>query len=156
MLFFFIGMRIRIKEENGEKLITKQIPLYFWIILDLLMFIISINMKDNTSTFVGIAHSIINILLHIVGVIMAWQSLQYIATLIPYHKSRFFMTVATCSIPIYLFHQQLIYFTIIKFNGRLLPWLHVVINFFFALTFSLLISKVLMRWHVTRLLIGEK
>ena len=58
--------------------------------------------------------------------------------------------------PMYLFHQQIIYFTIYWLNGKVNPYLHAGINFVAALVGSFIISSILMRWKVTRFLIGEK
>lgn len=57
---------------------------------------------------------------------------------------------------IYLFHQQIIYFTIIWLNGKVNPYLNAIVNFIVALVLSSLISTLLMRFKVTRVLIGEK
>lgn len=56
----------------------------------------------------------------------------------------------------YLFHQQIIYFTISALNGVVNPWINAGVNFVAAIAGSLIISAVLMRWKATRFLIGEK
>lgn len=60
------------------------------------------------------------------------------------------------SMPIYLFHQQIIYFTIIFFNGRIYPLLNIFVNFFAAIFISNLLSSIMLKYKYTRLLIGEK
>lgn len=37
ILFFFIGMRIRVKSEKQERLITEIVPWYCWLIADLVL-----------------------------------------------------------------------------------------------------------------------
>ena len=56
----------------------------------------------------------------------------------------------------YLFHQQIIHFTISALNGVVNPWINAGVNFVAAIAGSLIISAVLMRWKATRFLIGEK
>ena len=57
--------------------------------------------------------------------------------------------------PVYLFHQQIIYFAIILLNGKVNPWIHMIANFAIAVTGALIISIILMKWKITRFLLGE-
>lgn len=56
----------------------------------------------------------------------------------------------------YLFHQQIIYFVIVALDGKVNPWVNVGMNFIVVVIGSFLISALLMRWKITRFLIGEK
>ena len=67
-----------------------------------------------------------------------------------------FIFLSKRSMPIYLFHQQVIYFTIIWFNGKVNPYINVAVNFIVAIVLSVIISSILMKFKVTRFLIGEK
>ena len=58
--------------------------------------------------------------------------------------------------PMYLFHQQIIYFTIMIFNGRVNPYINSLLNFVIAIVLSFGISYFMMKFKVTRFLIGEK
>lgn len=55
----------------------------------------------------------------------------------------------------YLFHQQLIYFSIFWLNGVVVPEVNAFINFVFSFTTSLVISIVLHKVKFVRILLGE-
>ena len=156
VLFFFIGMRIRDKEEKREKLITEAIPWYCWIILDLLLFAGTIVIARNSGFVWSLIAVILNIILHLVGAIMAWTFLQFLADIANWKNSKLFITLSSLSMPMYLFHQQIIYFTIVWLNGKVNPWINAGVNFVGALIGSLLISLIVMHWKTTRFLVGEK
>ena len=156
VVFFFIGMRIRIKSESQKRQITETVPWPCWIFINLVLFIANtwVGAQD------GFVWSVISIglsfLLHTVGAIMAWTTLQALASHINWQDSRSFNTLASYSMPMYLFHQQIIYFTITALNGVVNPWINAGVNFVVAVAGSFLISTLLMRCKVTRFLIGEK
>ena len=85
---------------------------------------------------------------------MAFEALQTLAIKINWKKRRTIKTIASYSMPMYLFHQQIIYFGIVLLNGRINPWINAGINFAIALIGSFLISWILVQWKVTRVLIG--
>ena len=58
------------------------------------------------------------------------------------------------SFGIYLFHQQIIYFTIVFLNGFVHPIIQVLISFIVALSISLLMSILLKKNKVTKLMFG--
>lgn len=95
-------------------------------------------------------------ILHIVGAVMAYKVLQYIAEKVDWKNNRMFISLSLYSMPMYLFHQQIIYFTIALLNGKMIPWINAGVNFLVSLIVSYLISCILMRFKVTRLLVGEK
>ena len=55
---------------------------------------------------------------------------------------------------IYLFHQQIIYFTIVLLNGKVYPALQVIISFSISLITSILMSKILKKFKYTRFMFG--
>ena len=156
VLFFFAGMRIRAKEEKQKRLIIDTLPWYCWIIVDLFLFAGTMIVERNSGTVWSLIAIVLNLILHIVGAIMAWTSLQALANKVNWKDNRAFKTLSSYSMPMYLFHQQIIYFTIIWLNGKVNPWINAGVNFFAALVGSILLSVVFMRWKVTRVLIGEK
>ena len=153
---FYIGMRIREKEERGEKLITDKIPWYCWGTADLIIFVGTVIVRQHSGAVWSLMTVGLNFILHIIGAIMAWTALQALANKVNWRESKFFKILSSYSMPMYLFHQQVIYFTIIWLNGRVNPWINAGVNFVVALIVSFLISSVLMRWKATRFLIGEK
>ena len=156
VLFFYIGMRIRVKEEKQEKQVIESIPCYLWIMVDLVVFAGTIIAGRHSGTLWSMIVIGLNLILHIIGSIMAWTTLQAIANKVKWKNSKPFKTLSSYSMPMYLFHQQIIYFTIIWLNGKANPWIHAGVNFVAAIIGSFLISSILMRWKTTRFLIGEK
>ena len=156
MLFFYAGTRMNSKKES-KKRITKIVPWYVWVILDAAIFVLSIFIRSTDDYIIFKMVSVgLNLSLHVVGAIMAFAILQALASFIDWESSRILKILSSYSMPIYLFHQQIIYFTIVWLNGKVNPWINAGVNFITALTGSLLISAMLMKWKVTRLLIGEK
>lgn len=155
VVFFYIGMRIRTKSEKQERLLTDAMPWFCWVVIDI---VFTANRLIGQQS--GFIWSVISLgttfLLHIVGAIMAWTVLQAVASKVHWQESKVFKTLASYSMPMYLFHQQIIYFTITVFNGIVSPWINAGINFAVSIVGSFLISAVLMRWKVTRFLVGEK
>ena len=161
VVFFFIGMRIRVKEENpvksdDEKPLTKRIPWYGWLILDLFLFVGSLWIDGKSGFLVKVTLLGVNFLLHMVGAVMAWSILQMLAGHIRWLESKMLEKLSAYSMPMYLFHQQIIYFTITALNGVVNPWVNAGVNFAVAAVGSFVISAILMRWKVTRFLVGEK
>lgn len=153
---FYVGMRIMQKEANGEKRITQQIPWYLWLVADGMLFagVTLVSQMDGViRTLISVS---LNFVLHIVGGIMAWTVLQSLAAHVKWKDNRCFMTLSSYSMSMYLFHQQIIYFTIVLLNGKVNPWLHAGINFVVAFIGSVLISVTLVHWKITRNLVGEK
>lgn len=156
IVFFYIGMRIRVKSENKENLFTNRIHWLGWLVLDLAIFLLYLWMSAHNGLIMKIMTLGINFLLHIVGAIMAWVILQKIANYIPWRDNRIFEKLSAYSMPMYLFHQQLIYFTIALLDGIVNPWINALINFAVATIGSYFISLFFMRWNITKFLIGEK
>lgn len=149
VIFFYIGMRIRTKSEKKERLVTEAIPWYGWIIAHIILFVASrlIGIYDGflwRITSIGMGF-----LLHVIGAIMAWTVLQTLASRVHWQDRKVFKTLASSSMPMYLFHQQIIYFTISALNGVVNPWINAGVNFIVAIAGSLIISVILMRWKFT-------
>lgn len=154
--FFFIGIRIRVKQENGVRPITATIPWVVWLIIDLFIFIGMVVISDQDGFVWSVIGLVISFLLHMVGAIMAWSVLQVLAFHVDWEHSNWFKVLASYSMPMYLFHQQIIYFCIFALNGLINPWLNATLNFGISMICSFIISAMLMRYRITRFLIGEK
>ena len=133
ILFFFIGMRIRAKSETQERLITEIVPWYCWLIADLVLFIGNAFAGQQSGFVWRITTFGMSFLLHIVGAIMAWTVLQTLAAHIHWWDSKVFHTLSSFSMAMYLFHQQIIYFTISALNGVVNPWINAGVNFVAAM-----------------------
>ena len=155
--FFYLGMRIRCKEENSKNSIDIFIykNWYLWTILDVLLFLAVRYLDTKAGMLWGITSVGMTFLLHGVGAVMALTVLHAVAERVPWQKSNVFGMLSSYSMPMYLFHQQIIYFMLSFMNGKLHPWFHAAVNYFVAIFGSFLISALLMRWKVTRTLVGE-
>ena len=144
VLFFWLGFMIR----KLPKLVA-HIKWYFWLIVFLILFVLWETVDS------GAIHSLLEIAIHVTGSIAAFMSLSALEEHIDWNKT-WFKNLSSKTMPIYLFHQQIIYFTIYWLNGKVNPYLNAGINFVASLLGSFLISTILMRWKVTRFLVGEK
>ena len=150
--YFILGMKIRDKRNC----FLCKIPKQYFIIIQVVLF--------STWQFTALEEEIIFKLLslvfeystHILGALMAFYVLQWVAEKVNWKNNRFFMILSKYSMTIYLFHQQVIYYTITCFNGKINPYFNAFVNFIVALMVTFLISSVLMKFKWTRILIGEK
>lgn len=149
---FWLGFKIRQYGSQG----LRKIPSLVWLSADVLLFVII----KYFSGFDGIIIKLLNLglkfVLHIVGAVMAFIILQKIADKVKWKEGKVFGFLSKKSMPIYLFHQQVIYIFVTWLNGLINPYLHAGINFVGAMVVSLLISAILMKFKWTRMLIGEK
>lgn len=153
MPLFYLGIRIRVNKGDGSEI-------KFWhgivlVMVDIILFVISSRYEESHGVLGKLANAMLPLALHMVGALMIFVVLQYIfekrvkAGLIIEALSKY-------SLPMYLFHQQLIYLTILWLNGKINPYFNAAANFIFAIVGSILISVLLTRWKVTRVLIGER
>lgn len=154
--FFYIGMRIRIKQEQGNKLFIESISIVVWVIADVILFITYVSVENMDGIVASMLEKGVKFLLHIVGSVMAFTVLQMLAEHVMWEKSSIFKALSSYSMPMYLFHQQIIYFTLTWLNGKVNPYINAGVNFAAAFAGSFLISWLIMRFKTTRVLMGEK
>lgn len=150
--YFIIGMKLR-KNRNG---ILYKIPSLAYFFIHIILFTISLYIADFKGIIINVICNILNFTIHIIGVLMAFFILQNIAQKTDWKNRVLLVYFSKISMPIYLFHQQIIYFTITFFNGRINPLLNIIVNFFAAIFISSLLSSIMLKYKYTRLLIGEK
>lgn len=138
--FFWIGFKIR---QCGSKYVLK-IPIFIYVLTDAGLFLFFFFMPENTILF-KILKIVIVYLLHIIGSVMSFAILQKIAGIINWQENKIIVYLSRVSMPIYLLHQQIIYISIFYLNGRMNPYLHTTVNFFFALTCSCIIGNLLIK-----------
>ena len=146
VLFFGIGFAIRM----GSLKKIQDLSAIVWLMLDLLIFAIKIIMDPKG--IVGVAY---NSVLNIVGAIAVFIVLQKIASQINW-KKKYVLFLSKYTMPMYLFHQQIVYIVIIVLNGKVSPYVNAIINFVVAFLFSFFISLLLSHFKVTRWLLGQK
>ena len=149
---FWLGFKIR---QYGSKALMK-IPSLVWIAVDVLLFALVQYLSGFDATIMKLINLGLTFLLHIIGALMAFVVLQKLANRVNWKESKVFTLLSKNSMPVYLFHQQVIYVFISLLNGVINPYLHAGINFIGAMVISLIISTLLMKFKWTRFLIGEK
>lgn len=144
VIFFYIGGCIR----KTEKCFLYKIPTVVYFLLDAVLFVVWIYL-DNLNIKVLVIGW--NLVLCMIGGISAFVIFQRIAQSVN--------TEALCakfgykhSMTIYLFHQQIIYCIIFLLDGRVNPYLIVLINFIGSITVSSFISIAINRFPITRFL----
>ena len=96
------------------------------------------------------------VLLHVIGAITAFHCLDLLANRIKWNNKRIFNVLQKYSMPMYLFHQQIVYCCISITNGKINSYINAFIIYIITVCGSLLISKIMMSTAITRSLIGEK
>ncbi len=146
LLFFWIGFQV-----FRYRRVFSSIPIVVWLIFYAVIFILEriVNLPSAVT-------SVLQILVHIVGALMAFFVLQYIASKVKWEKSKLFTLLSENSMPIYLVHQQFIYFLILWLNGKVTPFVNASINFIIAIMLSFIFSRFMLQFKLTRFLIGEK
>ena len=153
LLYFGAGILLyRLGTKHLE-----NIPALLYVAVDLLLFIVYRRLNLAPQSFIVKLLSLgIGVLLNLVGAVSAFELLDRIAIHIKYKNSKVFEVLSKYSFPVYLFHQQIIYCVIDRYNGAVAPVILVVLSFSIALSGSLLIAVILGRFKASRLLIGMK
>lgn len=152
LAYFGIGFKIR---QHGSSLLRKA-PLWFWLLSDLFGFFISQAMAEYDGIIIKLFNFTSRNFINLWGAVALFVILQMVANHLNRKRSKWILGLQRMSMPIYLFHQQIIYFTIRFLNGRVNPVCHMLINFIAAIVLSSAIAGVLLRSKTTRFLIGEK
>lgn len=152
IVFFFLGFKLY---QKGYKKLEK-IPSFVWIVLDGIIFLFSKWISNKKGVVFILLNRGFHLFLYIIGALMAFVLLQKLAKVIEWKKIWIFRYFSRYSMPIYLFHQQVIYFFIYWLNGKINPYINVLINFIGSMLISTIISCVLMKFRVMRFLVGEK
>ena len=149
---FYIGFKIR--QFGSEKI--RKVPWWVWILAHVLLFVFSKYISGLNGIMIKLISIGTNFVLHIVGALMAFSVMQKLAEKIKWKENGVLKLFTKFSMPIYLFHQQIVYVFIVLLNGVINPYLHAGINFVGAIIVSFVISFVLMKFKWMRILMGEK
>lgn len=150
--FFVLGMNLHL---GRLKWITEIKSLYL-LVADIAVFIAWRILLIGESPIIKLATAGVEFLLHIIGAIMAFYILQRIAMKVKWKEWHFLKQLSESSMPMYLFHQQIIYLVIFVLNGKINPFIHAALNLTISMLGSFLISYIFKKWKITRFLIGEK
>ncbi len=150
IIYFYLGFLIR---KYSSRFIM-QISSFVYVVVDAAMFIMSFYLQTKSTLIFRVALLGVEFLLNVVGAVMAFVIIQRLVNALG-QDNKILNCLSKYSMPIYLFHQQLIYFTIKWFNGIASPIVLVTINFAFALGISTLFAWLMFKTKVTRFLIGS-
>jgi len=151
-LYFWMGMKLCQYTDNWFVVMIKKIPAFLWLAIHILLFVAFEYLSSKNATIIVLG---LETVLKIYGAVMAFVVISRFAGSIS-RGSKIWSIMSKYSFSIYLFHQQIIYFVIYFLNGRVNPYLHAGLNIAMAFAGSMLISVILMKFRVTRVLIGEK
>ena len=154
ILFFYIGCMIRKKHPDLQPDSMLRYGIIFLLLNIFFFTLLFFDISDNSIVAKGISLIAKNIC-DVCGTVMAFLLLSYIASKCRWETS-FFRTLSIVSFPIYLFHQQIIYVLLWKYQSLLNPYLMCAINLLGSLLISYSISIILMKHGVTKKIIGIK
>ncbi len=153
---FYTGFKLRQYSDGSNKffVMLRKVPSVIYIAIHLILYIAGMmvdGMDSKVFTLIGIG---LDFLTNALGAVMAFFVLTRLGEKLSDNKTvKWFSKI---SMPVYLFHQQIIYVTAVCFNGILNPYIHSLVNFILSFGISVIISVVLMKFKATRFLIGEK
>lgn len=152
VVYFWVGFKLR---QHGMARL-RRIPVIAWVPAHVVLFAVVRSLPAADGIIMTFAYKGLGVVLNVLGALMAFMVLQWLAERVRWQESKVFGMLQRSAMPVYLFCQQVTYWVIVALNGLLNPYLHAAVNFAAALFVSVLISWVLMRFRVTRFLIGEK
>ena len=154
--FFWLGFKMRQYISTGIFGFIRKLPCLVWFLVHICLFVLGEFLSVYSSSIIfKMANIGLQFFLHIVGAIMAFQCFQKLTMLIK-PENKLLQSLSNLSMPIYLVHQQVIYFFIYFLNGVVNPYINALINFVGALIVSIFISVLLLKFKATRFLVGEK
>lgn len=111
--------------------------------------------KEEKSDILKAAVMVITFFCSAAGVYMVYSAMICFQEKLDHMRyGRLWNALGNNSFGIYLFHQQIIYLTIIPLNGKVPPVMQVGISFITAICAAGLIASVLRKWNMTKALYG--
>lgn len=150
ILFFYLGGYIY---EYKKKISWRQVFVMFAMAVVMYALAVCLGKSDNTIIKYSIEFTepLISVLEVSIIYYLCGKLVQKCKGIV---NNKLFRILEGNSFGIYLFHQQIIYFTIVWFNGLVPPIVQALFSFVIAIVISLLMSMVLKRWKVTRVMFG--
>lgn len=150
--YFILGCKIR--QYGSDKL--NRIGVVAWVAIHTVLYVIVIHLKSINGLLFKISSFGLTVTLQLIGAVMAFLVLQKLAGCVDWKQNKLIKGFSQISMPVFLLHQQLIYFSISLFNGHVNPYVNAIINVAFAIAGSAVITKLLYKVKVLRVLMGEK
>ena len=147
---FILGIKLR--EYHHKRLIRFNLALILGGCY-VLLYVLNLFIDGSGLKLLSIISILTIFLQRCIGACAAFVILQLLGNKIRWNNSKVCGVYFRNSMAIYLFHQQLIYCSLWLLNG--IPiYVHIIINFVFSIGLSILISLFLMKYRLTRYLIG--
>ena len=150
--YFILGCKIR--QYGSDRL--NRFGVTTWFVAHAGLYIVVTHMKSFNGLLFKISSFGLTVILQVIGAVMAFLVLQKLAGYTDWKQNNLIKGFSQISMPVFLLHQQLIYFSISIFNGHVIPYVNAIINVVFAIVGSAIITKLLYKFRVLRLLMGEK
>lgn len=151
-MFFWMGFYVRSRKDS----IIYKVPIACYFLVYFALFLTNEFLCDKQAFIIRLVVKLVTISMNCIGAIMTFFIFQNIASNIENLNNNFLIFLEKRSMVIYLLHQPIIYFMLLTFNGRVSPYINALINFCVAVSMSIIISSILLRWKVSRKLVGEK
>ena len=152
LFFFYLGYITRYRFGN----FLKKIPFYLFIILDVIIFVGLIFVGKYEGLMSSLIEVILTFILNCVGVFMVWTTFDFIGDRVPLDSSKIVNFLSQRNMIVYMIHQQFIFVSIYFLYERVNLYVLGLINFVTSLIVSLLIATILLKFNLTRFLVGEK
>ena len=150
--YFVLGCKIR--QYGSDRL--KRLGVITWILAHTGLYVAVKYLKSFNGLLFKINGFGLTVILPLIGAVMAFLVLQKLAGYVDWKNNKLIKGFSQISMPVFLLHQQLIYFSISLFNGHVNPYVNAIINVAFAIAGSAVITKLLYKVKVLRVLMGEK
>ena len=151
-VFYYMGFAFRKHKDN----VFYQVPWFAWLGLNVAIFSLDywyISLQDGK--FLGLINMGLSPLASILGVLAVVTAVSRMDTS-KIQQSSAYKFLEKHNFVVYLFHQQLIYFTIFALNGKISSVLLMMINFVFALSIALVIAYIISKTPKVKRLFNYK
>ena len=147
ILFFYFGGYLF---YNKERIKYRQFIISIMMVFFLFGASIYLNKIDGIIKIINVFISSIISLLEIIIIYVICTLISNRVSL----NNKFYKIIEKHSFGIYLFHQQIIYFTIVTFNGIVSPFIQILLSFCISITISLILSYLLEKNKYTKAALG--
>ena len=124
--------------------------------MDVVLFVLQNSIPTDGGIVIDLIALALRTVLQLWGACMAFVVLEKLANHVDWKSSKVFGAISKKNMSIYLFHQQIIYFSVLFFNGKVSPYIHAILNFAAAFGGAIVITAILSKYKLTRFFIGEK
>lgn len=138
----------------GGFLCEKKIKFRGWhsvpfLILSIIGFTVNIQIQESSLLVCKVVGQFLNCFCSISGIMFVYCLIKQLGEK-DFTNYKIWKKLKSNSFGIYLFHQQIVYLTILIFNGRVPPPVHVVFSFATTIILSSLLVDILKKWNAAK------